>query len=120
MNWPLRLCALPFLALIAAGGDNQWSQFRGPNGSGIDSAGGYPVELSPSRDVIWKKAVPYTQSSPVVAAGRVYLTASEGDRLITICLDTKTGGQLWQTGNPQEAAADLPCQRSSLAHSGRR
>ena len=27
----LRLCALPFLALLAAGADNQWTQFRGPN-----------------------------------------------------------------------------------------
>jgi outer membrane protein assembly factor BamB len=96
MNWPLRLCALPFLALIAAGGDDQWTQFRGPNGSGVDSATGYPVEFSPSRNVVWKKAVPYGQSSPVVAGGRVYLTASEGDRLLTICLDAKTGSQLWQ------------------------
>ena len=95
-NWPLRLCALPFLAWIAADADNQWTQFRGPNGSGVDSAGGYPVEFSPSKNVVWKMPVPYGQSSPVVAGGRVYLTASEGDRLLTICLDAKTGNRLWQ------------------------
>jgi len=95
-NWPLRLCVLPFLGLMATGAENQWTQFRGPNGSGVDSAGGYPVEFSPSKNIVWKKAVPYAQSSPVVAGGRVYLTASEGDRLLTICLDAKTGGQLWQ------------------------
>jgi len=81
---------------MATGAENQWTQFRGPNGSGVDSAGGYPVEFSPSKNIVWKKAVPYAQSSPVVAGGRVYLTASEGDRLLTICLDAKTGGQLWQ------------------------
>ena len=96
MNGPLRLCALPFLTLIAAGADNQWMQFRGPNGSGVDSAEGYPVEFSPSKNVVWKKVIPYGQSSPVVAGGRVYLTSSEGDRRLTICLDAKTGNQLWQ------------------------
>jgi outer membrane protein assembly factor BamB len=96
MNGPPRLCALAFLALIAAGGDKQWMQFRGPNGSGVDSAIGYPVEFSPSKNVVWKKAIPYGQSSPVVAGGHVYLTSSEGDRRLTICLDAKTGNQLWQ------------------------
>ena len=95
MNWPLRVCALPLLAL-AAGADNQWMQFRGPNGSGVDSAAGYPVEFSPSKNVVWKTAVSYGQSSPVVAGGRVYLTASDGVRLLTICLDAKTGDRLWQ------------------------
>jgi len=62
----------------------------------VDAAGGYPVEFSPSKNVIWKKAVPYGQSSPVVAGGRVYLTASEGERLLTICFDARTGSLLWQ------------------------
>ncbi len=96
MNWRPLFFALPLLALIAAGADERWTQFRGPNGSGVDSATGYPVEFSPSKNVVWKKTVPYGQSSPVVAAGRVYFTASEGDKLLTICLDAKTGRQLWQ------------------------
>ena len=96
MHCAVRLCAFVFVALIAKGADNQWTQFRGPNGSGIDSAGGYPVEFSPSKNVVWKKAIPYGQSSPVVAGGRIYLTSSEGDRRLTICFDAKTGNQLWQ------------------------
>ena len=71
-------------------------QVRGPNGSGVDSAKGYPVEFSPSKNVVWKKAIPYGQSSPVVTGARVYLTSSEGDRRLTICLDAKTGNELWQ------------------------
>lgn len=88
------ICLLPFLGLLAAAGD--WTQFRGPNGAGVDSAAGYPVEFSPSKNVVWKKAVPYGQSSPVVAGTRLYLTASEGDRLLTICIDAKTGRELWR------------------------
>jgi outer membrane protein assembly factor BamB len=80
----------------AARTDAQWTRFRGPNGSGIDSSVGYPVEFSPKKNVAWKTAVPYGQSSPIVAGTRLYGTASEGDRLITFCLDTKTGRELWR------------------------
>ena len=74
----------------------QWTQFRGPNGSGIGSGTGYPVEFSPARNVVWKTPIPYGQSSPIVADGRVYLTASEGDRLLTIALDSSSGRELWR------------------------
>ena len=87
------------LAMMAAGaGDasGQWSQFRGPNGSGVDSAAGYPVAFSPTNNVVWKVAMPHGQSSPVVAGGHVYLTASEGARRLTICLDAATGRELWR------------------------
>jgi len=92
----LAVCALPFLGLIATAEDSRWAQFRGPNGTGVDSAVGYPVEFSPSRNVVWKKAVPFGQSSPVVAGSHLYLTASESDKLLTICIDAKTGSELWR------------------------
>jgi outer membrane protein assembly factor BamB len=97
----IRLWVLPLLALIASGAD-EWTQFRGPNGSGVGSSGGYPVEFSPSKNVVWKKEISYGQSSPVVAGGRVYLTASDKDRLLTICLDAKSGGELWQREIPRK------------------
>ena len=83
---------------MAAASDvsGQWSQFRGPNGSGIDSSAGYPVVFSPSKNVVWKTAVPFGQSSPVLAGGHLYLTANEGDKLLTICLDATTGRELWR------------------------
>ena len=91
------VCLLPFLVLFAAGaGDGRWTQFRGPNGSGVDSAAGYPAEFSPSKNVVWKKPVPFGQSSPVVTGDRVYVTASEGDRLLTLCLDARTGREMWR------------------------
>lgn len=96
----LRLAASVYaIGLLAAGGgpaDAQWNQFRGPNGSGVGSATGYPVSFSPTTNVLWKTAVPYGQSSPVVAAGHVYMTASDADRLLTICLDAASGRELWR------------------------
>ncbi len=87
---------LLLLIVAASSADAQWAQFRGPNGSGVDSSKGYPVEFSPTKNLAWKASVPYGQSSPVVVATRLYVSASEGDRLITICLDKRNGRELWR------------------------
>ena len=84
MNCRLRRFAFLLFGLVAAAADNQWPQFRGPNGSGVDSSAGYPVEFSPSKNVVWKTAIPFAQSSPVLAGGHVYLTASEPAKLLTL------------------------------------
>ncbi|MEO6221970.1 MAG: PQQ-binding-like beta-propeller repeat protein [Vicinamibacterales bacterium] len=80
--------------LMAVG--NQWPQFRGPNGSGVGDGAGYPVEFSPTKNVAWKTSVPFGQSSPVIDSGRLYVTAREGDRLMTIAMDARTGHELWR------------------------
>src|SRR5262249_25236409 len=95
-------CLLLFL--IAGRADAQWSRFRGPNGSGVDLSLGYPVEFSPTKNVAWKTTVPYGQSSPVVVGTRLLGTASEGERLITFCLDTRTGREVWRRDVRRERA----------------
>ena len=98
--------SLLLLVVTVARADAQWARFRGPNGSGVDLSAGYPVEFSPTRNVSWKAAVPYGQSSPVVVGSRLYGTASEGARLITFCLDSRTGRELWRRDiRPQRAEA---------------
>ena len=92
------------VCLTAGPASAQWPQFRGPNGSGVDSASNYPVEFSPTKNALWKTAIPYAQSSPVVAGNRVYVTASEPTRLLTICLDAKTGRELWRRDLPRTTA----------------
>jgi len=79
----------------------QWPQFRGPNGSGVDSGAGYPIAFSPTNNVIWKTTIPYGQSSPIVVGGRVYLTASDGGKLLTIALDAATGREAWRRELPR-------------------
>ncbi len=78
------------------GGD--WPQFRGPEGNGHASATDVPVEWSDTRNVTWKQAIPgQGWSSPVVADGRIYLTAavpnegSEDYTLRLLMLDAATG-----------------------------
>jgi outer membrane protein assembly factor BamB len=99
--WLLSLLALAGMARA----EGQWTRFRGPNGSGVDSATGYPVDFSPSKNVVWKASVPCGQSSPIVHGSRLFLTASEGDQLLTICLDAQTGRELWRREIRRERAA---------------
>lgn len=75
---------------------NEWLQFRGPNGSGVAEGFALPAEFSSTKNLVWKTAVPFARSSPIVAGDRVFLTASEGDKLITLALDRKTGKLLWR------------------------
>jgi outer membrane protein assembly factor BamB len=102
------LQVLSLLWMIAVNrADGQWTGFRGQNGSGVDSATGYPVEFSPAKNVVWKTSVPFGQSSPIVMGGRLFLTASDGDRLLTICLDARTGKELWRREIRRERAQKL-------------
>jgi outer membrane protein assembly factor BamB len=65
------------LARAASRGAEDWPQFRGPDGQGHSTEQGLPIEWSESKNVAWKTAVPGRGwSSPVVAAGRVWLTTA--------------------------------------------
>ncbi|HEU4767162.1 MAG TPA: PQQ-binding-like beta-propeller repeat protein [Pyrinomonadaceae bacterium] len=75
---------------------NDWLQFRGPNGTGVAESHTLPVQLGATKNLAWKTAVPFGRSSPVITADRVFLTASEGDKLVTLALDRNTGKMLWR------------------------
>ena len=87
--------------------DAQWSQFRGPNGSGIGEGAGYPTEFSATTNVAWKSAIPFGQSSPVIAGGRLYLTGIEGDDLLTLAFDAGTGKSLWRRALHRERKMEM-------------
>ena len=46
--------------------------------------------------MLWKTELPLGKSSPVLAGNRIFLTASEGDDLITMSLNRKTGKIQWR------------------------
>jgi outer membrane protein assembly factor BamB len=83
------------LALGLFGAD--WPQFRGPDGSGLcPSCGPLPIEFGPQKNVLWKTELPVGKSSPVLAGNRIFLTASEGDDMITMCLSRTSGQIQWR------------------------
>jgi outer membrane protein assembly factor BamB len=91
----MRTLLYPLLALGLFGAD--WPQFRGPNGSGMcDPCGQPPTEFGPRKNVLWRTELPAGKSSPVLAGDRIFLTASEGDDLITMCLSRATGKVQWR------------------------
>lgn len=91
----MRTVLYPLLALGLYGAD--WPQFRGPNASGLcPSCGQVPTEFGPQKNVLWKTELPVGNSSPVLARDHIFLTASEGDDLITICLSRITGKVQWR------------------------
>jgi outer membrane protein assembly factor BamB len=55
-----------------------------------------PIEFGPGRNVSWKAALPEGKSSPVLVGDRIFLTAAQGDGLITLCIDRTTGAVLWR------------------------
>jgi outer membrane protein assembly factor BamB len=75
----LATCLLvSFLAPPAASED--WPQFRGPTGQGHSTEAGLPIAWSETQNVVWKVPVGGGWSSPVIAGGRVWLTAVNATR----------------------------------------
>lgn len=87
------LYPLLVVALFAA----DWPQLRGPNGSGLcSSCGSFPTEFGPDQNVLWKTDLPEGKSSPVLVGDHIFLTAAEGDDLITMSLSRATGKVQWR------------------------
>ncbi len=93
-----------FVALGLAGATcaaADWPRFRGPNGSGVAETTGLPVEFGPDRNVIWQTALPPGYSSPVLAGDRIFVTAGDAGKLLTISINRATGKVEWQREAPR-------------------
>ena len=80
MNWFTATCLLTLLlSLTDHSLAQEWTRFRGPNGSGISYAKTIPTKIS-SADINWKIELPGSgHSSPVLWGDRIFLT-STGDK----------------------------------------
>jgi outer membrane protein assembly factor BamB len=86
---------------------DEWSQFRGPNGTGVSATKGLPTEFGPQKNVLWKTELPPGHSSPVLTRDRIFVTAHNNQKLLVICLDRQTGKILWQREVPRTQAGRL-------------
>ncbi len=73
----------------------EWTRFRGPNGSGVGSGTGYPGELK-KESAAWRVPVRPGKSSPVLTDKHIFLTSADGSKLYTQCLERATGKLLWE------------------------
>ncbi|MGH9769551.1 MAG: PQQ-binding-like beta-propeller repeat protein [Blastocatellia bacterium] len=79
---------------------DDWSQFRGPNASGVSNNPGdtdLPIDFGPDQNVVWKTPLPAGHSSPVLTSDRIFITAYEPSKLLVICLDRASGKILWRS-----------------------
>ena len=80
-------------------GDGDWPMWRGPNADGVAAGPAVPTKWSETDNVVWKVKLPGRgHSSPIIVDNRIYMeTADESQKVQSvICLDRKTGRQLWQ------------------------
>jgi len=108
--------SLPAILIILSAtslslGSDDWTQFRGPNGSGVSSTTGLPQEFGPNKNVVWKTELPPGHSSPVLTRDRIFVTAftkeKDTHKLFVICLDRQTGKILWQREVPRNREGRL-------------
>jgi outer membrane protein assembly factor BamB len=94
------LSLLLVLTLLPAPAE-EWSRFRGPNGSGLSETTGLPTEFGPDRNVIWKTELPQGYSSPILHGNRIFLTGFRADTLLSFAVDRATGKVLWEREAPR-------------------
>jgi outer membrane protein assembly factor BamB len=90
---------LVLISLIGAGrlAGQEWTRFRGPNGSGISAATTIPVKWTEA-DLNWKVELPgIGHSSPVLWGDRLYITSADKEtaRQHVLCIDTADGKTIW-------------------------
>lgn len=113
------LALIPALTLSAA----DWQQFRGPTADGHADAAKLPTEWDATKNITWRRELPGNGwSSPVVAAGKIYLTtavpgATRGDySLRALCLDARTGAIVWDQEVFKEHGKKAPSIHSKNSH----
>src|SRR5262245_55807871 len=90
----LPLLSLLLLAVPVSADD--WTQFRGPKGSGVSKATGLPLKWDDKKEenIVWKTAIPSKGwSSPVILGKQVWLTTApaDGKTRSALCIDRDSG-----------------------------
>jgi outer membrane protein assembly factor BamB len=91
------------LTLVGTSPAENWPQWRGAKLDGISHEKGLPTKWSKQEGIAWRLALPGPAgATPVVWDDRIYLTSSEGEDLVVMCVGTD-GKPLWKqvlaTGN---------------------
>ena len=76
----------------------EWTRFRGPNGTGESEATSIPAAWTDA-DYNWKVALPGAgHASPVLWGDRIFLTSAEqaGHKRLLFCLNAADGKIIWQ------------------------
>jgi len=117
MNISLRRASLVFCLTALSSAPltaQEWTRFRGPNGTGISPAKGIPVTWTEA-DFRWRVPIPGDgHSQPVIWGDRIFQTSSlqAGKERALFCLQKSDGKELWSQKYP------LPTHRPGNRNSG--
>ena len=100
--WSLAEVLFATVLVNVASASEEWSRFRGVNGSGQSDAVTVPIEWAPE-DYNWQVPLPgIGHSSPVISGDRVVVTSGdpEGATRHVLCLRSSDGSQIWSREFP--------------------
>lgn len=115
----LALVVLAASPLAVADAQQDWTQWRGPDLNSVADVNEEVVDELNESTTLWRTDLPGPAgSSPVVAAGRVFVTSVDGDSLVVLCVDAASGKELWrrtvdganeESRDGANAASSSPC-----------
>ena len=79
---------------------SDWPQWRGPNRDGNVMDASIPAVWPKALKEEWKVPVGIGHASPVVANGKIYVFARQGEEEALLCLDAVTGKEIWKSSQP--------------------
>jgi outer membrane protein assembly factor BamB len=95
-------CVLALLVFAATASSQEWTRFRGPNGSGESETPAIPAVWTKS-DELWSATLPGVgHSSPVLWGEKIFLLSADptkGTRYV-VCVNAADGKTLWQKEYP--------------------
>lgn len=103
MRHAVRCCLFSMTGMLSlfvndsVGHAQNWTRFRGDNGTGISDQQGIPVKWSPG-DYAWNIELPGEgHSSPVIFKDKLFITSAidKGAVRYLFCLNAKTGERIW-------------------------
>ena len=83
-----------FTAIHVASSEEQWWQFRGPQGNGHTLSTGLPLEWDEKKNVVWKTSIhDRGWSSPVIWNDQIWMTTAtkDGTKLFAVCVHKASG-----------------------------
>jgi outer membrane protein assembly factor BamB len=90
------LFALATAFAVPAAASN-WANWRGPNYNGSTDATNLPATFSPNKNVVWVRNMPGpSAATPIIWGDKVFISSTGGGELLAMCLDRKTGRELWR------------------------
>jgi outer membrane protein assembly factor BamB len=118
-NHIISIAAILILTFSTNSFSQDWPQFRGINRdsrvTGFKAPATWPAELTQ----VWKVPVGFGDATPALVGDRMYLNTRQGDEEVILCLDAKTGKEVWKDKYPSAAvtgpAGSHPGPRSTPA-----